>query len=74
MTDAQGKKEFLALDLEAAIKGKIEYIAQEARRGSVGDARELPLPERLRSLTNANDGWRADLAHDFANTGILLRY
>ena len=69
VTDAQGKKEFLALDLEAAIKGKIEYIApKKPRWGSVGDARDLPLPERLRSLTNADDAAGELIWHTISQT------
>ena len=55
--DEKGRKAFLGLDLQAAAEaGEISYQeAQKPRWESVGAARDLPLPERLRQLTAADD-------------------
>lgn len=56
VTDEKGKKDFQGLDLQAAAEGDIAYVPNKKPRwSSVGDARDLPLTDRLRELTNASD-------------------
>lgn len=56
ITNDKGKKEFWGLDLDKASRGTIEYIApSKPRWESVGEAKDLPLAERLRSLVDAID-------------------
>lgn len=57
VTDEKGKKSFWGLDLQTAAEdGKIDYVApKKPRWSSVGDARNLPLTERLKVLTEADD-------------------
>lgn len=57
VADEKGRKEFWGLDLQAAAEGgQIDYVAPtKPRWESVGAARDLPLPERLQRLTNADD-------------------
>ena len=57
VVDEKGKKSFWGLDLQTAAEdSKIEYVApKKPRWSSVGDARNLPLAERLKSLTEADD-------------------
>ncbi|MEM7537544.1 MAG: 3-hydroxyacyl-CoA dehydrogenase NAD-binding domain-containing protein [Chloroflexota bacterium] len=51
-----GKREFWALDLDAAKEGRIEYIAPvKPRWPSVGMTRDMDLPDRLRALVDADD-------------------
>ncbi len=69
VTDEKGRKDFHALDLEAAIKGKVQYVApKKPRWSSVGDARDLDLPDRLRSLCKANDPAGELIWHSLART------
>ena len=57
VTDEKGKKSFWGLDLQTAAEdGKIDYVApKKPRWSSVGDARNLALPERLKFLVDADD-------------------
>ncbi|MCL4862393.1 MAG: 3-hydroxyacyl-CoA dehydrogenase/enoyl-CoA hydratase family protein [Caldilineaceae bacterium] len=57
VVDEKGNKQFWGLDLQAAAEGGvIDYVApQKPRWASVGVARNLPLPDRLRELSNAED-------------------
>jgi 3-hydroxyacyl-CoA dehydrogenase len=56
VTGEKGKKDFWGLDLQAAAEGELDYVApKKPRWSSVGDAKDLPLPDRLRELTNASD-------------------
>jgi 3-hydroxyacyl-CoA dehydrogenase len=68
--DDQGNKTFWGLDLQAAAEGgEIDYVApQKPRWGSVGNARDLPLPERLRELTNAEDAAGELIWHTLSRT------
>ena len=53
----KGKKSFWGLDLQTAAEdGKLEYVEPKKQRwSSVGDARNLELPERLKALVEADD-------------------
>ncbi len=66
----KGEKSFWGLDLQAAAEaGEINYIApQKPRWASVGAARELPLTDRLRTLTNADDAAGELIWHTLAHT------
>jgi len=66
----KGKKTFLSLDLQAAAEDEeIAYLEpQKPRWDSVGGARELPLPDRLRELVNADDNAGELIWHTLANT------
>ena len=57
VVDENGTKSFWGLDLQAAAEdGDIDYVEpQKPRWSSVSAARDLPLPERLRSLVEADD-------------------
>lgn len=57
VVDEKGNKSFWGLDLQAAAEdGKIEYIPpKKPRWSSVGEARNLPLADRLRRLVEADD-------------------
>ena len=57
VVDEKGRKNFLGLDLQAAAEdGKLEYVApKKPRWASVGDARNLAVAERLKSLVDADD-------------------
>lgn len=56
ITDAKGEKEFWSLDLKAAEKGKLEYVAPgKPRWESVGAVREKPIVDRLKALAVADD-------------------
>ncbi|MBW7883103.1 MAG: enoyl-CoA hydratase/isomerase family protein [Caldilineaceae bacterium] len=57
IVDQKGKKSFWGLDLQAAAEnGELDYVEpQKPRWNSVGDARNLPLAERLRVLVEADD-------------------
>ncbi len=57
VVDEKGKKAFWGLDLQTAAEdGKVEYVApKKPRWSSVGDARNLPIAERLKALTEADD-------------------
>jgi 3-hydroxyacyl-CoA dehydrogenase len=69
VTDAKGKKEFHGLDLQAAAEGEIEYVApRKPKWSSVGEAKDLPLEERLRSLVNAADPAGELVWHTLART------
>ena len=69
VTDAKGKKEFLGLDLQAAAEGDLTYVASKKPKwSSVGEAKDLPLPERLRALVNASDPAGELIWHTLART------
>jgi len=69
IVDEKGKKSFLGLDLQAALQGRIEYLAPEKPRwASVGEARNQPLPQRLRTLVNGQDEAAAFVWHTLAYT------
>jgi 3-hydroxyacyl-CoA dehydrogenase len=70
VVDAQGNKTFWGLDLQAAAEGgEIDYVEpQKPRWGSVGSARDLPLGERLRELTNAEDAAGELIWHTLSHT------
>ncbi len=57
VVDEKGKKSFWGLDLQVAAEdGKLEYVAPSKQRwSSVGDARSLPLADRLKALVEADD-------------------
>jgi 3-hydroxyacyl-CoA dehydrogenase len=57
VVDEKGKKSFWGLDLQTAAEdGKLEYVEPKKQRwSSVGDARNLELPQRLASLVDADD-------------------
>ncbi|MFN3982962.1 MAG: 3-hydroxyacyl-CoA dehydrogenase NAD-binding domain-containing protein, partial [Caldilinea sp.] len=57
VVDEKGKKSFWGLDLQTAAEdGKLEYIPpKKPKWSSVGDARNLPLADRLKALVNADD-------------------
>jgi 3-hydroxyacyl-CoA dehydrogenase len=57
VVDEKGKKSFWGLDLQTAAEdGKLEYVPpKKPKWSSVGDARNLPLADRLRALVNADD-------------------
>jgi 3-hydroxyacyl-CoA dehydrogenase len=52
VVDEKGKKSFWGLDLQTAAEdGKLEYVApKKPKWSSVGEARNLPLAERLKAL------------------------
>jgi 3-hydroxyacyl-CoA dehydrogenase len=66
----QGEKSFWGLDLQtAAESGEIRYREPKNPRWvSVGSTRELPLPERLRQLVNADDAAGELIWHTLAHT------
>ena len=69
VTDAKGRKDFWGLDLQAAVKGKIDYVAPaKPRWASVGDAKDEELAERLRRLTDADDEAGDLLWHTLSRT------
>jgi 3-hydroxyacyl-CoA dehydrogenase len=55
--DEKGKKSFWGLDLQTAAEdGKLEYVApKKPKWSSVGEARNLPIAERLKALVEADD-------------------
>lgn len=57
VVDEKGKKSFWGLDLQTAAEdGKLEYVPpKKPKWSSVGDARNLPLADRLKALVNADD-------------------
>jgi len=57
VVDEKGKKSFWGLDLQVAAEdGTLEYVApSKPRWSSVGDARNLPLADRLKALVEADD-------------------
>ncbi|HRA68377.1 MAG TPA: 3-hydroxyacyl-CoA dehydrogenase family protein, partial [Caldilinea sp.] len=57
VVDEKGKKSFWGLDLQTAAEdGVLEYVApKKPRWSSVGDARNLPLADRLKALVDADD-------------------
>jgi len=56
VVNEKGKKEFWGLDLEKASEGEIDYMPPaKPRWSSVGEAKDLPLAERLRALVDASD-------------------
>ena len=57
VVDEKGKKSFWGLDLQSAAEdGKLGYIPpKKPKWSSVGDARNLPLADRLKALVNADD-------------------
>ncbi len=68
-TDAKGKKEFHGLDLQAAAEGELTYVApKKPKWSSVGDAKEMDLPERLRFLVDAADPAGELIWHTLART------
>lgn len=68
--DDGGNKSFWGLDLQAAAdEGTIDYVEPEKPRwSSVGEARDLPLPERLRTLVDADDRAGELIWHTLAQT------
>lgn len=71
VTDEKGKKDFWGLDLQAAAEGEITYVApKKPRWSSVGDAKDMPLPERLRELTNAHDPAGELIWHTLSRTMV----
>ncbi|MBV7336614.1 3-hydroxyacyl-CoA dehydrogenase/enoyl-CoA hydratase family protein [Chloroflexi bacterium TSY] len=70
VTDEKGSKSFWGLDLQtAAESGDIDYVApQKPKWESVGSARDLPLEERLRSLTSAEDAAGKLIWHTLSRT------
>lgn len=70
VVDDQGKKSFWGLDLQTAAEdGKIDYVAPAKQRwSSVGDARNLPLAERLKALTEADDEAGELIWHTLSHT------
>lgn len=70
VTAAGGGKEFWGLDLQAAAEsGEIAYVEpQKPRWASVGAARDLPLPDRLRRLVEAHDSAGELVWHTLART------
>jgi 3-hydroxyacyl-CoA dehydrogenase len=70
VVDDRGNKTFWGLDLQAAAEGgEIDYVApQKPRWSSVGSARDLPLPERLRELTTAEDAAGDLIWHTLSRT------
>lgn len=65
-----GKKSFHGLKLRQAVDtGEIDYLEpQKPRFDSVGAARNLPLPERIKSLVNADDRAAALIRHTLLYT------
>jgi len=56
VVNEEGRKKFWGLDLQAAVKGAVDYLAPaKPRWASVGDAKDEELAERLRRLTDADD-------------------
>ncbi len=57
VVDEEGRKSFWSLDLGAAAEdAEITYVEpQKPKWDSVGGARDLPLPDRLRALIDADD-------------------
>jgi 3-hydroxyacyl-CoA dehydrogenase len=57
VVDEKGKKSFWGLDLQSAAEdGKLEYVPpKKSKWGSVGEARNLPLADRLKALVGADD-------------------
>ncbi len=54
--EENGKKSFWALDLQAALEGKIEYLPPaKPRWASVDEIKDAPLEERLRRLAESDD-------------------
>lgn len=70
VTGEKGKKEFWGLDLQTAAEdGKIDYVPpKKPRWSSVGEARDLPLPDRLRTLVDADDAAGELIWHTLART------
>lgn len=68
--DEAGQKQFWGLNLPAAInKGEIDYLPPQAPQwDSVSAARNLPLPERLHALSQADDRAGALIWHTLAHT------
>lgn len=56
VVNEKGKKEFWGLDLQKAADGAVDYLPpSKPRWSSVGEAKDLPLAERLRALVDASD-------------------
>jgi 3-hydroxyacyl-CoA dehydrogenase len=70
VVEADGSKSFWGLDLAAASSsGEIDYVApQKPRWASVGAARDLALPDRLRALVEADDRAGELVWHTLAQT------
>ncbi|MFN8488318.1 MAG: 3-hydroxyacyl-CoA dehydrogenase NAD-binding domain-containing protein [Caldilineaceae bacterium] len=70
VTDAKGGKTFLGLDLQtAAESGEVEYQEpKKPRWASVGAARDLPTPDRLRRLADADDPAGELIWHTLSHT------
>ncbi|MCB0120956.1 MAG: enoyl-CoA hydratase/isomerase family protein, partial [Caldilineaceae bacterium] len=65
----KGEKSFWGLDLAAAAKGQLDYIApQKPRWESVGAVREKPVAERIRILADTDDRAGELLWHTLSNT------
>ncbi len=65
----KGDKSFWGLDLAAAAKGKLDYIApQKPRWESVGAVREKPIGERIRALADTDDRAGELIWHTLSNT------
>ncbi|MEM7134502.1 MAG: 3-hydroxyacyl-CoA dehydrogenase/enoyl-CoA hydratase family protein [Chloroflexota bacterium] len=65
-----GKKSFHGLKLRHAVEtGEIDYLApQKPRWESVGAARNLPLPQRLKAMVNADDRAAGLIRHSLLYT------
>lgn len=69
VTDAKGEKAFWSLDLKAAEKGKLAYVAPgKPRWESVGAVREKPVVDRLKALAVADDPAGELIWHTLAHT------
>jgi len=57
VVDEKGKKSFWGLDLQSAAEdGALDYVApKKPKWSSVGDARNLPIADRLKALVEADD-------------------
>ena len=69
VVDGSGRRSFWGLDLQAAAEGRVEYAAPARPDwASVDAAKDLPLPERLRRLAEAEDEAGALLWHTLSRT------
>lgn len=69
VTGAKGEKEFWSLDLKAAEKGQVDYVAPgKPRWESVGAVREKPINDRLKSLALADDPAGELIWHTLSHT------
>ena len=69
VVDERGDKSFWGLDLQAAARGEVSYLPPNQQAWpSVAAAAKLPLPERLRALTFADDAAGHLVWHTLART------